>query len=565
MTQKLIMSLFAVIIIGVFSGCDKSDGEKTGDALPQTKSDSASASVIDEETYRRHVATLASDEFGGRRPNSKGEELTVDYLVSTFKSLGLSPGNGDSYIQKVPLISVEVTNRPALTINDNKGNTLVLEYGKEQVVSTRRQIPDSELLNSEVVFVGYGINAPERNWNDYANVDVKGKTVIVLINDPGFATQNPNLFNGNSMTYYGRWTYKYDEAARQGATGVIIIHDTKPAAYPWATVENSWIGPQFDIRRRDQGKDLAAVESWINKEKATALFEMAGIDLTAMYQRAQTPGFEAVEMNLTASTSLKTQTNEVVSKNVAALIKGSEKPEEIFVYMAHWDHLGIDASAAGDGIFNGAFDNATGTSGLLELAAAFSNLKSSPRRSVLFLAVTAEEQGLLGSHYYAANPLFPLQNTVAGLNMDGLNNIGATHDVTVIGYGFSQLDGVAEIEANKQGRVLAADREAEKGKYFRSDHFELAKLGVPMMYLKGGYDHKENGLDYGLMKSAEYTANHYHRVSDEYHADWNVSGALDDLQLYFQIGTAISNGSDWPNWNDGSEFKALRDAQRTPH
>jgi Zn-dependent M28 family amino/carboxypeptidase len=424
-------------------------------------------------------------------------------------------------------------------------------------------VESSELNNSDMVFVGYGINAPERGWNDYAGVDVRGKTVVMLVNDPGYATQDPELFNGNAMTYYGRWGYKYDEAARQGAAGAIIIHDTRPAAYPWATVRKGWTGSRFDIVRPNAGADLAAVESWIQLESARALFAKAGLDLDELYRRAQTPGFQAIDLPLRASTTLELTSKQVVSKNVAALLRGGEAPDEVFIYMAHWDHFGTDPDLEGDGIFNGAHDNASGTAALLELAAAFTSLEQAPRRSVMFLAVTAEEQGLLGSLYYAANPMHPLASTVAGLNMDGMNDMGKTRDVTAIGYGFSELDGALATAAAEQRRELAPDREAEKGYYFRSDHFELAKLGVPMLYPKAGYDHEEKGVEYGLARAADYIANHYHRVSDDYSRDWVTSGALQDLQLYFRTGQLIIDSDTWPNWNAGTEFKATRDAQRS--
>lgn len=519
------------------------------------------AAAITEASYRSHVATLSSDEFGGRGPASPGEEKTVAYLENTFKNLGLSPGNGDSYIQDVPLTSVEITNNPELKIQ-GADHTSILKFGSEQVMFSRKQGDGTTLRDSELVFVGYGINAPERNWNDYEGVDVTGKTVVMLINDPGYATQDSALFNGNAMTYYGRWDYKFDEAAKQGAAGAIIVHDTKPAAYPWSTVESSWTGPLFDIVRDDKGAGLADMEAWITMDKAVELFAQAGMDLDAMYQAARTPGFKAQTMGLRASATLTASTKTVVSKNVAAMITGTQAPDEYFIYMAHWDHLGTDPSIEGDGIYNGALDNATGTAGLLELAAAFSALPQKPARSVLFLAVTAEEQGLLGSAYYAANPLYPLAQTVAGLNMDGLNNFGRTRDVTVIGHGFSELDDALAKAADSQGRVLAADREAEKGYYFRSDHFELAKLGVPMLYPNTGYDHLEGGVAYGMEKSKEYISNHYHGVSDEYSPDWDVSGAIEDLQLFFLTGEGIANGDHWPNWNEGTEFKAIRDAQR---
>ncbi len=517
--------------------------------------------AMTEADYRRHIETLASDEFGGRAPGSPGETLTVKYLIDWFSNLGLEPANGDLYTQDVPLVSVEVTNRPDLVISGPGGADTVLGYTTDQVVGTRHQVPEVAVKDSEMVFVGYGIVAPEYGWNDYAGIDVTGKTVVMLVNDPGYATQDPALFNGNAMTYYGRWTYKYDEAARQGAAGAIIIHDTLPASYGWPTVQNSWTGPQFDMVRADQGVNLSEFESWITKEAATALFDRAGLNLDEMYVAAKTPGFTPVPMNLKASVSLTNNIVTVDSQNVAAILRGSEAPDEVFIYMAHWDHLGTDPKPEGDQIYNGALDNASGTAALLELAKAYASLPQAPRRSVMFLAVTAEEQGLLGSLYYAAHPLFPLEKTVGGLNMDGMNNFGETRDVTVVGLGMSDLDDYLAAAAAEQERVLNGDREAEKGYYYRSDHFELAKEGVPMIYPGGGYDDREKGVAYGMEKSQEYTRDHYHRVSDEYDLSWVVSGALHDMKLFFKTGLDVANSSDWPNWKEGAEFKAIRDAQ----
>jgi Zn-dependent M28 family amino/carboxypeptidase len=555
--SQVLTTLFSVALLSACGENKQTDSETISKPVPR------GAAAMTEASYRERVNILASDEFGGRAPASPGEELTVAYLVDEFKAMGLAPGNGDSYTQDVPLTTVTVTNEPALTISGGEGPDLVLQYRSDQVVSTRRQIDSSQLNNSEMVFVGYGINAPERSWNDYAGIDVRGKTVVMLVNDPGYATQDPELFNGNAMTYYGRWDYKFDEAARQGAAGAIIIHDTKPAAYPWATVKKGRTGDQFDIVRPNAGADLSAVESWITLESAKSLLAKAGLDLDELSRNAQTPGFQAQTLPLNASTTLELKTERVVSKNVAALLQGSEAPDELFIYMAHWDHFGTDPDMEGDGIFNGAHDNASGTAALLELAAAFSSREQPPRRSVLFLALTAEEQGLLGSLYYAANPMHPLADTVAGLNMDGMNDIGTTRDVTVIGYGFSELDEVLAKAAAEQGRELAPDPEAEKGYYFRSDHFELAKLGVPMLYPKAGYDHDEKGMDYGLARAADYIANHYHRISDDYSRDWETAGALQDLELYFHTGRMIIDSDTWPNWNEGTEFKSTRDAQRS--
>jgi Zn-dependent M28 family amino/carboxypeptidase len=574
----LLMTLLPVLLFGL-TACKPAEPESVTEPVPAAAPDttaqaseagattgSADPVAVGEETmneadYRRHIETLASDAFGGRAPGSPGEELTVKYLVDYFTNLGLEPANGDSYTQDVPLASVEVTNKPDLVISGGAGEDLVLAYSADQVVGSRHQEAEVAVEGSELVFVGYGINAPEYAWNDYADIDVKGKTVVILVNDPGYATQDPNLFKGNTMTYYGRWTYKYDEAARQGAAAAIIIHDTLPAAYGWPTVNNSWTGPQMDMVREDKGVNLAKVESWVTKEAAVALFTKAGLNLDELYIKAKTPGFKAVPMNLSASVSLVNEIKFVNSKNVAAILRGSEAPDEIFIYMAHWDHLGTDPKLEGDQIYNGALDNASGTSALLELAKAYASLPQAPRRSVLFLAVTAEEQGLLGSLYYAAHPLFPLEQTVGGLNMDGMNNFGATRDVTVVGLGMSDLDDYLAKAAADQERVLNGDRESEKGYYYRSDHFELAKEGVPMIYPGGGYDDREKGVAYGMEKSQEYTRDHYHRVSDEYDLSWVVTGAMEDLKLFFKTGLDVANSDAWPNWKEGAEFKAKRDAQ----
>ena len=518
--------------------------------------------AMTEAAYRRHIEILASDEFGGRAPATPGEDLTIAYLVNHFQSLGLQPGNGDSYTQDVPLTRVTAINKPQLVFSGGGDEDMVLAYGPDQVIWTRRQVPEVALEDSELVFVGYGIDAPEQDWNDYEGIDVTGKTVVMLVNDPGFATQDPDLFNGNAMTYYGRWGYKFGEASSRGAAGAIIIHDTLPAAYGWNTVENSWTGPQLDMVLDEKGTDLSAVQGWIQKEHAEALFARAGLDLAEMYEAAKQRGFRAVPMDLTASARIENAVEPVLSRNVAALLPGSEAPDEVFVYMAHWDHLGTDPSLEGDQIYNGAMDNASGTAALMEIARAYTALPQAPRRSVLFLAVTAEEQGLLGSAYYAKNPIYPLAQTVGGLNMDGMNNFGATRDITVVGLGMSDLDAYLQAAAAAQERVLEGDREAEKGFYYRSDHFELAKEGVPMLYPGGGYDDREKGVAYGMEKSLEYNRDHYHRVSDEYDLSWNVDGAMEDMDVFFRTGLDVANSDDWPNWKEGTEFRAKRDAQR---
>ncbi|WP_286261973.1 M28 family metallopeptidase [Thalassotalea atypica] len=560
--KKSLVTLIPFTLLMACNPAPEPTKTEVSSAAEPAASPQKAKNAISKTSYTANVKLLASDEFGGRAPGTKGEELTVNFLVNEFKALGLAPANGNSYTQSVPLTSVEVTNSPHLTFTDNNGEQIVLAYGTEQVIWSRKQISSSAINNSELVFVGYGINAPERGWNDYQDIDVKGKTVVMLVNDPGYATQDDSLFNGNAMTYYGRWDYKFDEASKQGAAGAIIIHDTKPAAYGWATVSASWTGPQFDMVRADKGENLAAVEGWITKEQAVGLFERAGLNLDEQYTAAQTQGFKAVPLAGTVSASIETKINHVNSRNVAAMIKGSESPDDVFIYMAHWDHIGTDPTVEGDGIYNGALDNATGTAGLVELARAYTALSEKPKRSVMFLAVTAEEQGLLGSAYYAASPLVPLANTIGGLNMDGLNNFGRTKDVTVIGLGMSELESFLEKRAKEQGRTLTSDSEAEKGYFYRSDHFELAKLGVPMLYPNSGSAHIEKGVAYVEEKANEYLSNHYHGPSDEYNENWVMDGAIEDLQLYFLTGLDVVNAGQWPNWHQGTEFKAARDKSR---
>jgi len=571
-------ALSCLLAIALLAACDRNSGpapshaapegadtvppRTTAPALEETDPITLAADAMTESSFRHHIEVLSSDEFGGRAPGSAGEELTVGYLIEAFKDLGLEPANGERYTQDVPLVWIKVTNSPDLVIRDTQGNKLVLKYATDQVVWTQHQAPEAAVKNSEMVFVGYGINAPEYGWNDYAGVDVKGKTVVMLVNDPGYATQDPELFRGNTMTYYGRWDYKFGEAARQGAAAALIIHDRLPAAYPWSTVANSWTGRKFRMQTPDRGLSLAQVEGWMTREQAARVFSEAGLSLDEMYENASRRGFHAVPMDLTASVALQNETAALNSRNVAAVLRGSDAPDEVFIYMAHWDHLGTDPGLEGDQIYNGALDNASGTAALLEIAKAFATLPRAPRRSVLFLSTTAEEQGLLGSLYYAAHPLFPLADTVGGINMDGMNFLGPTRDITVIGLGMSDLDDYLSAAVAAQERMIVPDREAEKGYYYRSDHFELARQGVPMLSPKKGYDDRERGLAYGMEKANEYTNEHYHRVSDEYDPAWVVSGALEDMRLYFETGLEIANGNQWPNWKEGTEFRATRDAQR---
>ncbi len=523
------------------------------------RADQTAAPVLSEATFREHVKILASDEFEGRSPASPGETKTVNYLAQQFERLGLTPGNGDSYFQPVPLVTMTATAQPLQVMQDG----VVLQsmaIGPDVVTWSKHVTPDVALNNSEMVYVGYGIVAPEYGWNDYAGIDMTGKTAVILVNDPGFATQDPELFRGNAMTYYGRWTYKFEEAARQGAAGAIVIHETKPAAYPWAVVEGSWTGPQHDLVAPDKNFSRAKIEGWISYEQAVQLFSNAGMDYAKAKTAALERGFVAKPMGLTASTSLTNSISIADSKNVVAVLPGSERPDEYVVFTAHWDHLGTDPNLEGDQIYNGAVDNATGTAALLALAEAFAKAPNPPSRSILFAAVTAEESGLLGSKHYGENPLFPLADTIAGINMDAMNVYGRTRDVAVVGFGSSQLEDLLKEAAAAQGRVVVPEPSPEKGYFYRSDHFNLAKQGVPMLYAEGGIDKIDGGREAGSAMAADYVANRYHKPADEYSEDWDLAGTMEDLALYYVIAEKVANMPGRIEWYDGTEFKAIRDA-----
>lgn len=504
--------------------------------------------------YERHIATLSSDEFEGRKPGTAGERKTVDYLVSEFKKLGLAPGNGDSYLQQVPIVEITAGSDATFTLGDTK-----LEYGPEVVIWTKRILPEVSITNSPLVFVGHGVVAPEYGWNDYAGVDMRGKTAVILINDPGFATNDAKLFRGRAMTYYGRWTYKFEEAARQGAAAAIIIHDDKPAAYGWGTVQTSWTGPQLDTVSADGNAGRVAIEGWITRATGDALLRANGRSYDELLVAASQPGFKPIPLAQQASGSLRNLIRRSNSPNVVALLKGSKRPDEYVVYMAHWDHLGKSLARGGDNIFNGALDNATGTAGLLTIAKAFSESKRRPERSVVFLAVTLEESGLLGSAFYVQNPIFPLNKTVAALNMDAITWGGPTRDVSVVGYGASELEPYLERAAAKQDRVLREEPTPENGFFYRSDHFNFAKVGVPALYFKLGIEDREKGAEWAKAKAAEFTALHYHKPSDEFRPGTDLRGGVQDLELLFDVGSILVREKRFPNWYATSEFRAARD------
>jgi Zn-dependent M28 family amino/carboxypeptidase len=515
--------------------------------------------TLSEATMKDVTRTLSSDAFEGRMPGTPGEEKTIALMVDRFKAAGLQPGNGDSWVQEVPLIEITGKDYAPLVIT-GKGTILSFDFRKDWVGVTYREDAATAIKDSELVFVGYGINAPERGWNDYAGLDVKGKTVVILVNDPDWQADSlEGTFNGRAMTYYGRWTYKYEEAARQGAAGALIVHQTDPASYGWNVVESSWTGPQAYAQRGENAPPLTQMNGWLTEDAARKVLTAAGQDLDALTKAAQAKGFKPVPLGLTLSTSFASEFRSFMSHNIIGILPGSEAPDEYVMHTAHWDHLGRCTPAPdGDDICNGAVDNATGTAALVALAEAHAKA-GPPRRSLVFLAVTAEESGLLGAKYYAENPVFPLAQTVGGINMDAFQVAGPAKDVTVVGPGKSQLDAFLLAGLEADGRRITPDAKPEAGYYYRSDHFAFAKLGVPMLYIDGGEDLIAGGKEAGAAVAKDYTDNRYHGPKDEFNEAWDWSGVMADLQLYYRIGRSLAMSTSWPNWNEGDEFKGVRD------
>jgi Zn-dependent M28 family amino/carboxypeptidase len=508
---------------------------------------------ISAEDFAAHVKVLASDEFAGRAPGTIGETKTVEYLVQQAKRLGLKPGNGDSYTQRVAMSVINSKASP-MRITQN-GKTRELSFATDMVIGSRREQAAINIDNSEMVFVGYGVNAPEVGWNDYAGLNVKGKTVVMLINDPGFHANDASLFEGRRMTYYGRWTYKFEEAARQGAAAALIIHDTDGAAYGWDVVKNSWSGEQYDLPQASDPEARLPIQGWITAERTNELFGAAKLDFMKLRAAANKKGFKAVPLKARMSVGLQNNVRFAESQNVIAKVEGAEKPNEAVFYTAHWDHLGIKPDEPGDNIYNGAIDNATGVAGLLEIAEQFTVQNPAPKRSVYFLFVTLEESGLLGSKYYAANPVLPLSDTVAVINIDAMLPIGETRDMTVVGLGNSELDDILRPIAAKQNRVLVEESAPEKGFFFRSDHFSFAKKGVPALYAKGGTDHIEKGTAHVQAIAEQYNKVQYHRAADNFDPNWDLRGAVYDLRALYQVGRELSSGNAWPNYVKGNAFR----------
>jgi Zn-dependent M28 family amino/carboxypeptidase len=562
MTRSLPKTLLLTLAAAAaLTACKGEDAPATAPAADAAKpAGFAFKDALDPADFAEHVRVLASDEFEGRAPGTPGEEKTVAYLKAQFERMGLKPGNGDSYFQVVPMMETTADESTAMTLDVN-GKPRTLAFGTDMVIGTRTGQQEVKIDGSELVFVGYGVDAPEQNWNDYAGVDVKGKTVVMFVNDPGFHSQDASLFEGKRMTYYGRWTYKFEEAGRKGAAAALIIHDTEGASYGWDVVKNSWSGAQYDLRAADDPAPRVPLQGWITGEQAKTLFADAGLDLDAMRAAAGKRGFKPVPLPAKASVTLKSTIAEKESRNVLALLPGSERPEEAVVYMAHWDHLGKHDGEDGDNIYNGAVDNATGVAGILEIAEAMAR-GAKPKRSALFVAVTLEESGLLGSKYYVAHPSIPLDRTVGVINIDAMSVSGRSRDLTVVGKGNSELEDILKPIADRQGRTLVEESNPAGGYYFRSDHFNFAKAGVPALYADGGNDLLEGGTAAGEAAGKDYNEHRYHKPDDEYDpATWKLDGTMQDLATLFEVGLALVHDTTlWPNWYKGNPFRAARDS-----
>jgi Zn-dependent M28 family amino/carboxypeptidase len=560
--------VLAALMAGIAACSGSSPPERAGAANPSTNQRVPIGQLpdIDVDAVLAHTKTLSSDAFEGRAPGSTGENLTVDYLVDQFKKLGLKPGNTDgTYVQKVPLVGITPTPAPLVF---KKGSQQTRLQWKDDIVAWTKHVADrSSLESSELVFVGYGVVAPEYKWDDYKGLDVKGKTLVMLVGDPPVpdpanASQlDPKTFGGEAMTYYGRWTYKYEIGAQLGAAGVLLVHETGPAGYPFDVVQSK-ASEQFDLVTPDKNMGRVAIEGWITLDQGRKLLKMAGHDFDAVKKQAATREFKPIPLGVTASMTINNALRTVDSRNVLARLEGGDPmlKDEYVVFTAHWDHLGIGPEVDGDRIYNGAQDNAVGTAGLLEIARAFTMLPQPPQRSILFLSVTAEEQGLLGSQYYSVTPIYPLAKTLASINMDGLNVHGRTKDLTLIGLGASDLDEYAIDAAGEQGRVIRPDAEPEKGFYYRSDHFNFAKEGVPALDPHGGMDFVGKPADFGKRMRDDYTEHRYHKPSDVVLPDWDLSGAREDLKVFFTVGYRVAQASRYPEWKPGSEFRAKREA-----
>ncbi|XQA62450.1 M28 family metallopeptidase [Xanthomonas sacchari] len=562
MSRKLVLCLAAAAAL---TACKREAPAAAADTAPPAAAPAPAAAPthafstgIAPADFAELVKMLSSDAFEGRGPGTPGEDKTVSYIRDQMQRIGLQPGNGDSWFQDVAM--TETTAAPGTTLTiAHDGAARQLAFGSDMVVGTRTGQPEVKLDGSDMVFVGYGVDAPEQKWNDYAGQDWKGKTVVMFVNDPGFHTGDGSLFEGKRMTYYGRWTYKFEEAARKGAAAALIVHDTPGASYGWDVVKNSWSGAQYDLPAKDDPEPRIPVQGWLTAEAAKQLFADAGLDLAQAYKDASKRGFKPIPLKAKLSVDLKSTIAEKTSRNVVGVLPGSSRADEAVLYMAHWDHLGKHEGEPGDNIYNGAVDNATGVAGILEIAEAFAHQQPKPERSVVFLAVTLEESGLLGSKYYVAHPTFPLNKIAGVINLDAMPVDGRAKDLVVNGFGSSQLEDLLKPIAAAQGRVLHAEDAPQSGFYFRSDHFNFAKAGVPALYIDGGEDLVDGGIEAGRRAAAEY-AKRYHTPADEYDpATWKLDGVMDDLQAVYGVGKELAAGDSWPNWYADNPFKAARD------
>ena len=558
MQRKLVLCLAATAALAACK--QEAAAPAAAQPAPAAAPAHAFASAINAADFGELVKTLASDEFEGRAPGSRGEDLTINYIRDQMQRIGLQPGNGDSWFQDVPM--TETTADPGTVLKIQRGdNQQQLAFGTDMVIGSRRGESEIKIDGSDMVFVGYGVDAPEQNWNDYADQDWTGKTVVMFVNDPGFHVGDAKLFDGKRMTYYGRWTYKFEEAARKGAAAALIVHDTAGAAYGWDVVKNSWGGPQYDLPAAEDKEPRLQAQGWLSAEAARKLFADAGLDLDKAYKDANKRGFKPVPLQAKLSLDLKSTIAQKKSRNVVGVLPGSKRADEAVLYMAHWDHLGKHEGEEGDNIYNGAVDNATGVAGILEIADAMAHQETAPERSVVFLAVTLEESGLLGSQYYVNHPTFPLDKIAGVINIDAMSVNGRARDMTVTGYGSSELEDILKPLAAEKGRTLHAETSVQSGFYFRSDHFNFAKAGVPALYADGGEDLIDGGVEAGKRAAEAYGKDHYHGPKDEYDAaTWKVDGAIEDLELLYGVGKQLAGGDAWPNWYDGNPFKANRDA-----
>ena len=557
MSRKLMLVLAATAALAACKREPEAPAAAPEAATPPAAAHTFTADIT-EADFADMVKALSSDEFEGRAPGSVGEEKTTAYLEAQMKRIGLQPGNNGSYFQDVPMVETTADEAATtMTLATAKGDH-ALKFGTDYVIGTRTGQTEVKLDASDMVFVGYGVDAPEQQWNDYAGQDWTGKTVVMFVNDPGFHAKDETLFGGNRMTYYGRWTYKFEEAARKGAAAALIVHDTAGASYGWDVVKNSWAGPQYDLPAKDDPEKRIPLQGWLSAEAARQLFADAGLDLDTAYASAGKRGFKPVPLKAKATVSLKSSITEKTSRNVIGVLPGATKPDEAVLYMAHWDHLGKHEGEEGDNIYNGAVDNATGVAGILEIAEAFAHQDPKPARSVVFVAVTLEESGLLGSKYYVAHPTFPMDKIAGVINLDAMSVGGKSRDFVVTGKGNSELEDMLKVYAEQQGRVLTEEGNPAGGYYFRSDHFNFAKAGVPALYAKGGNDLLEGGVEAGKAASEEY-AKRYHQASDEMHEGWKLDGVVQDLQALYGVGKDLAVEDKWPNWYEGNPFKAARD------